>query len=59
MSRVDRFLLIPQGEVCFLRYRLVSRRCHNISTLYPLARFSTNPILQTLLGALRTQFGMN
>ena len=50
---------IPQIEVSSLRYRLVSRRCHNISTLYPLARFLTNWILQTLPGALRTSFGMN
>ena len=49
---------IPQIEVSSLRYRLVSRRYQNISTMVPLARFSTNWIFQTLPGALRTRFGM-
>ena len=49
MSRVDRFLPIRQVDVCFFSvYHLVSRRCHNISTLYPSACFSTDWILQTL-----------
>jgi hypothetical protein len=37
LSRVDRFLLMLQVEVCFLCFRLVSRRCHNISTIHQLA----------------------
>ncbi len=36
LSRVDRFLPILQVDVCFLCYRLVSRRCHIISTIDPL-----------------------
>ena len=57
MSRVDRFLPILQVDVCFLcllpGFPGVQ---HYITTLYPLARFSTNRILQTLPGALRTCF---
>ena len=36
LSRVDRFLPMLQVEVCFLRFHLVSRRCHNISTIHQL-----------------------
>ena len=37
LSRVDRFLPMLQVEVCFLCFRLVSRRCHIISTIHLLA----------------------
>ncbi len=36
-GRVDRFLRTLQVEVCLLCFRLVSRRCHKISTIHPLA----------------------
>ncbi len=34
MSRVDQPLPMLQVEVCFLRFRLVSGRCHYISTIH-------------------------
>jgi len=37
MSRVDRFLPIYRLMFVFSVCRLVSRRCHSISTMYPLA----------------------
>ena len=42
LSRVDRFLPIFRLMFVFSVYRLVSRRCHNISTMYPLAQPSLN-----------------
>jgi len=37
ISRVDQFLPMLQVDVCVLRFRLVSRRCHIISTIHQLA----------------------
>ena len=37
LSRIDRFLPIYKLMFVFSVYCLISRRCHNISTMYPLA----------------------
>lgn len=46
--RVDRFLQMLQVEIRVLCFRLVSRRCHSISTIHPLAPAPHRTVLAQL-----------
>jgi len=47
-GRVGRSLLLVQAEVCVRRFRLVSRRCHSISTIQQLCPAPHGTVLALL-----------